>query len=186
MELDYLSGLLRTIQGEREPMAKAKKKVVKKKPPALSALPSKAIRQAIRDLTRVEKSKNYIVDMTNWHEPIGEQYEKGGKPTALCSVCLAGAVMSRITKDPKKDVTPGCFDGIIVKTDSPHGIQLSELLLGLDEFRKGYIAAGLDRFERNLPWGLPEDVDIQAYEVDAGQFKKDMLALADLLEKFGH
>lgn len=50
---------------------------------------SAIIRLAINDLTKVEKNKNYKIDMTEWHL----KFENGP-----CYVCLAGSVMANTLK----------------------------------------------------------------------------------------
>ena len=54
--------------------------------------PSELIRLAIKDLSAVEKLKEYKVDMHTWHEaPNDYNYYK-------CQVCFGGAVMARTMK----------------------------------------------------------------------------------------
>lgn len=52
-----------------------------KLPDKMSAL----IRVALADLAKAERSKNYKINMSAWHNPEGEN---------KCEVCLAGSVMA--------------------------------------------------------------------------------------------
>jgi hypothetical protein len=169
----------------KRPAKKAvkKKAVRKKKPVLLSSVPSQAIKQAIKDLIKVEGNKNYHVDMGLWHEPTHIEY-RGNKEIQQCSVCLAGSVISRIAKDPTRDLTPNDFRDHKVGWHS-----LGDLLEGLDCFRKGFVMDGLEAFGISwieMPIGLAEFVDVTEYGSDPDEFKGEMLELAGTLEKLGY
>ncbi len=72
----------------------------------LSDIPSEFINQAVCDLEKIEKNREYKVDMYTWHSSF-----KG-----VCHVCLAGAVMACSLKvnryDPKN---PYLFDSASVR-----------------------------------------------------------------------
>lgn len=74
----------------------------------LPRLPSELLALALADLEVVEKSADYVVDMSVWHSP---HARRGG----LCSVCMAGAVLTRHFK--KSVYIPsvvGVFDEVTV------------------------------------------------------------------------
>jgi len=135
---------------------------MRKVTPRISSVPSRAIYQALRDLEWVERSKRFTVEMGLWFEP-----EAHGR----CCVCLAGAVLAHAGNSAKLDLCPSNFNK-----------QTARRLCGLDCFRSGALAAGLEEFGRAVPNHLPSYIDIVEYEDDPWLFKQQLRALADLLK----
>ncbi len=64
--------------------------------------PSELLEVAMHDLSLVERSSKYKVDMWSWHKPTGAGY---------CEVCMAGAVMAKtLHVDSKVYKTASSFD----------------------------------------------------------------------------
>lgn len=144
------------------------------KTPKISKKPSVAIKQAVADLTAVEKMKaKYIVNMDVFHESLDND---------KCEVCFAGAVIAQAGNDSKLNLGPNSFS-----------LDVNNKLSALDSFRSGDVMGGLDLFGVKIPKILQgktwdEDsimVDVVEYSEDPKQFKKDMLAIASDLEKLG-
>ncbi len=125
----------------------------------LPAKPSALIRIAMDDLNKVERLKGYEVDMGRWHD-IG--YEDG-----KCRVCFAGAVMAQ-TLGVKPD-----------EAREPHsfGHDTSSKLKALDDFRVGYVYAGLSRMGVGRNYGYDFDVAVPHYAEDRRGFKLAMRKL---------
>lgn len=143
----------------------------KQRKETLSKTPSKAIRQALRDLESLEGDPSYRIDMGKWHQPMGSG------EGVVCSVCLAGAAIANAVRDPSVYCTPSSIGYF--------GEELGSRLLGLDDFRSGDVNEGLRRFDKHLPKGMRPTRDIERYEVNPEKFKKGMMKLADDLEKRG-
>lgn len=132
--------------------------------------PSELIRLAIADLTKVERSKAYRVDMGLYHQPV----ELTDPVDYVCAVCFAGAVMAKTLGAPKRDrMAPDCFD-----RDTAHKLH------ALNEFRTGCVGSGLAvmgirRYE------APVRVPVTQYRYDRNQFKQDMRLMASELEDIG-
>lgn len=138
----------------------------------LSATPSIAIRQAVKDLLAVEKDSKFEVSMNDWHKPVIDRVG-----SRCCEVCFAGSVLYRIFKNPNLDLFPSSFE------DSHP--DFADRLRGLNQFRAGCIFYGLRDFNKELPKNLRERRKIPDYAFYPGQFKKAMLKLADDLQVRG-
>jgi len=136
---------------------------------------SALIRLAIKDLEECESSQTYVVDMSEWYRPDDN--------SRVCYVCLAGAVMAKSLHLPlDREVVPDKF----------YSQGIRDKLVFLDTCR------------RSLRWGPQEitgtlasrwsnyaeaicSLDVKLlgeYEDNPGQFKKEMLHLADLMDKY--
>jgi hypothetical protein len=99
---------------------------------------SELIRLALTDLRKVERNKNYKVDMNTWHTPNG-----------VCRVCLAGAVMAgTLGADPTTVAAPSYYG------------RDSGKLAALDEVRCGYLEDAIRAFTgkpaaQNVPFHKP-------------------------------
>jgi len=154
------------------------------KTPKLSNKPSQAIKQAVADLTAVEKlKKQYIVDMNGWHDPEDTYSPVTKQETRKCAVCFAGSVIARAGNDPAREIYPESF---------PESV--ANKLIALDSFRLGDILGGLETWgitkiplilQNRDSWESSATLDITEYEEDPKQFKKDMLEVASNLEKLG-
>lgn len=135
----------------------------------LPDLPSELIESAMGDLERVENDARYVIDMTKWHEP--------NQRTGLCSVCLAGAVMSR-KFGPNSEVLMFGLDGETFDNST-----LAKLL-ALDYFRNGSVAAGLVTmgFEDNVSQARRK---VTPYETNPVYFREDMRDLVKYLRNHG-
>jgi hypothetical protein len=86
--------------------------------------PSELLTLALADLAKVERSKRYKVNMSNWHVPIR---------TDLCQVCLGGSVLAKSLNYPfnlefKTNLVP---DSVIEK------------VVALNRFRVGDVSRAL-------------------------------------------
>lgn len=152
---------------------------VKILPRKMSAL----IDLALADLELAEKSKDYVIDMGEWHRaPSSDPYDDDN----LCSVCLAGSVMAFSLKANK------------VKTYEPEFIPESmgdntDQLLAINCLRTGSVQEaseilGLDNEEEDGPFSTDFgwfDRDVIDYEDNRAGFKRDMKKLSADLKKYG-
>ena len=136
----------------------------------MSTLPDKAsalIRVALRDLEAVESDDRYTVQMSLWHD----ERKSGG-----CAVCFAGAVMAK------------SLGAVLGQHYDPRDFKGDEQkLTALNELRSGRVGVGLtdlglDDNDEHL-WAF--DRSIADYKHSPADFKADMRALADDLEKAG-
>lgn len=136
------------------------------------------IRVALADEAKAYRSKNYSIDMDDWHVP-HEDY---------CEVCLAGAVMAF-------SLGAGIHDHL-----GPADFKEHYKLEALDEIRSGDIPAALtDMYcERSCPteywkdwWSIARANDISTrehykvtpYEQDRKTWRRDMYRIARILRK---
>lgn len=138
-------------------------------PVVLPRVPSQLIRLALKDLAKCEKSPLYEVDMSGWHIPIPPNGTR-----AMCSVCLAGAVMAQSLQVPllanEQPWTPKHLDNF-------------NQLMALDSLRKGRVSTALRIL--GLPDAGDHDRPVHYYGMDPKRFRRDMLKLARDLEKAG-
>ena len=160
----------------------------------LALKPSELIRLAINDLVKIERSKRYAVDMSDWHVPVRKH--------DTCYVCLAGAVMAKEFAFPiDRRAAVGEYDG---NYNWSYGrgnfnARVARRLSALDQFRQGNVYGGLKEgwskqfAARNafrlgragvtaLEAALQTDAD---YDNDPEAFKATMRALAKALAKEG-
>ncbi len=132
--------------------------------------PSALIRVALDDLAACELSKDYEVNMGEWHilrdTSLGNPY---------CAVCFAGAVMAQtLGADLEEDLNPASFPRDTNK------------LQALDCFRQGEVVGGLVNMGLAVPRGFGAVAEIPAYDAeDPTEFHWAMCDLADRLEKAG-
>jgi len=137
----------------------------------LPRLPSQLITLAMDDLSKVEKTPGYDVEMGYWHNPV-RSFE--GK-FLTCNVCFAGAVMA-MTLGSK----------IIHYADpASYTDATNNKLKALDLFRQGCIASGFDCMGRRRVKGEPFDREIIPYSQNIKQFKSGMRRLARDLKEAG-
>ncbi len=135
----------------------------------LSNKPSVLINQALADLKKIEKNRNYVIDMQVWHAPKTKK-EK-------CQVCLAGAVMSC-----RLDVRPSQHKHLMDYEDT----ELAPKLRALDDFRKGKIDTALSELGHDVPLGMPSWVIAPDYDYEGPEdFKKYLANLAKELKSHG-
>ena len=125
--------------------------------------PWQLIRDAIHDLSRQEKCKSVVIDMSDWHD---------GCPGRRCHQCLAGVVMSRQLGIDTNSWT--------VPEDFPEAI--TSRLHALDAFRLGCVRQAYIFLGVRLPPGVPGTVSIPGYRDNPSEFKRALLELADQLE----
>lgn len=123
---------------------------------------------AVDDVCRSERSKKYKIEMHDWHNPDG---------MGRCSVCAAGAVMSRTLRCPvTRSFVPSSYtDGAIIKR-----------LHAIDDLRQGYIARAAR--EIGLGWEIaacPPIVKVTKYHDNKILWYSDMENLIALLKKNG-
>jgi hypothetical protein len=131
---------------------------------------SELLQLALDDLAKAERSKRYTVSMGSWHV-----YDPG---TDTCFVCLAGAVMARTLKEPRKRYcTSEDFEGAT-----------GYCLHALDYLRMGYIReAYAARYGEGgvRPDGLPEGIEIPPYETRRKEWWARMRQLVKMLREAG-
>lgn len=133
--------------------------------------PSELIRLALTDIARAERSKRYAIHMGVWHSPQGFSPEEG----LPCDVCFAGAVMAfSLGAQPDKDTVPETF-----------GEKNARKLNALDNFRAGYIRAGLSAMDFEQPAELTDYQSVGSYYEDRLHWKRRMRVMASLLERNG-
>jgi len=132
------------------------------------------IRLAIKDLETCEANPEYEIDMKDWHH-----YDEG---TNKCYVCLAGSVMAQsLNTWSKVTVTRRHFQAEIddklnmldvCRDLTPH-ISVS----GYDQ--RSYLYTNyVDMMESG------EVFEVANYKENPRQFKRDMLQLADLMDRY--
>jgi len=134
----------------------------------LPSKPSALITLALNDLRKVERSKNYKVNMEQWHSP--RSFISRGDQ-AICQVCLAGAVMAKTFKcSPGHHKFPDSFgDRLTFKFDA------------LDSFRTGEMASGLTQLgisETRRNKHMWTDRDIPGYRTERKGFYRAMRKMA--------
>lgn len=162
-EVRLLGGLLDLSQ-EENPMKTLKK--YKK----LSTL----LRIALKDLSKAERSKKYVVNMGQWHSP-----DLQGR----CHVCLAGAVMANSLEVPiDRSASPEiCRDEL----DS-NGVSDAEKLYALNHVRSGDMVAALYNLSVDrIPADMPAQVDVVSYREDPKLWRRQMNNIIKLLKKYG-
>lgn len=131
----------------------------------LPSKPSELLTLALADLAKVERSKRYEVDMTDWHVPINKN---------LCKVCLAGSVLAKSLNYPfNKNL------GLHLLDDSIGG-----KLLALNNFRLGYTVNALTELSYGQDvLGKVMDVRVPEYAYDKKAWRKAMLKIVCDLKK---
>lgn len=146
---------------------------------------SEAILVALKDLAAAERSKNLVINMGTWHDPIDSLFGPGveTKPKAKCEVCFAGSVMAGTlgVKDTEQ-VVPDDF-----------GENTRDMLLALDSVREGDLYEAVNHINTDWAWDdafwennwLPKGVTVHNYDVDPKAWKADMRKISRLLQKAG-
>lgn len=148
-------------------------KTKKPKPGKLPNKPSELTRVALRDLSRVERSKAYQVNFGYWHKPDTD--------IGKCLVCFSGAVIAKTLNTPiDLSVHPNHFK----KQDE-------RKLWALNDFKAGDITDGLmemhigARTIQRVYKKLGACTLVTQYKHSPKEFKRDMRKLARDLEKAG-
>ena len=138
---------------------------------------SRVLEVAILDLKKVRRSKKYVVDFTEWHQPLAAR--------GVCAVCLAGAVMARTLKVPAKTYA-GPFSFFAGVRDR---------LLALNEVRAGFVGSAIRRLHRKVdPLRLSQVVEdlqptiVKGLELDADdypEFYRRMSTVVKVLSRYG-
>lgn len=147
----------------------AKKRCAQKLPDKLSKL----ILLGLDDLTKAERSKDYEVDMENWHTP-----------NSICRICFAGSVMAfSLGADRETKAYPSDF-----------GKEVKEKLFALDEARNGEFASaqcylerarGIVRSKEGKVQEVTRNLSFTFYEDNKGQWKRCMRTAAKKLAAAG-
>lgn len=159
------------------------------------------LRLAIKDLELVEQDGDYIIDMSQWHEPdpklprdYNYNYDEGRSKkdgSAIqwdCKVCLAGSIMAK---------TFEVHQGLSLRCGS-FPLPIANKLLAIDSIRKGsigealYFFYGADEYNRMLDSDgrsalrrLTASTQVpHEYEHNKDKFKKDILDIADKLAQY--
>ena len=121
--------------------------------PPLPDLPSELLELAMKDLATVERRPLYRVDMRTFHSP-----ERG-----LCSVCMAGAVMTRFLHHKDLCTSPvGMFDEVTAMK-----------LMALDMMRVGNVRAAVRTMGLSAKSSLVNR-NVVSYENSPEFFRNDM------------
>ena len=145
-------------------------------PITLPTHPSRLIRVALADLSAIEADDRYVVNMSDWHAPITDNYGR-----KVCSVCLAGAVMAKTVGVPHEQA--------ISTADLDQYDRVEGRLRALDFFRLGEISAGLEMLGYDVN-ELSEEWQQYARKsgyspADPDEFHDRMHRLADYLASCG-
>lgn len=142
-----------------------------------SKLPKKAsqlINVALNDLEKVQKLKDYKIDMDVWHEANEKQ----------CSVCFAGAVISQTIKASRWDSSypQGLMEENVIN------IKDRDALQALDYLRGGNTDEALQALNVDVNEEDQGDFNryIPPFKGTGVSFKKAMKKLANDLEKAGY
>lgn len=104
----------------------------------LPLVPSELLTLAVNDLRLAAEDEHYFVDMGEWHEPIywRDRLNREVPATAVCRVCLAGAVIAGTMKAPiVEPVSPVRYGGVTRLDDVTNTDYAA--LIALDQARKG-------------------------------------------------
>ena len=139
--------------------------------PRLPKVPSALIRLALADLAKVEADPRYVVDMKVWHSPRADE---------RCHVCFAGTVIAGTL----------AATSAVYRVAEDFGEEACSSFYALNDFRSGYVALGIDQMglhdkAQALFGGPSEIVCVTPHEVDPTAFRRDMNAMADMLESKG-
>ncbi len=138
-------------------------------PTPLPDKPSELILAALHDLSMVEKSKKYVVNMTaSWHSGVSMMRDK-------CTVCLAGAVISQRFESDHTLYRPASFFGQMAQRK----------FHALNSFRRGEIGDAFLSLEMRRPKGIPSEFQITPYDDGPRKFRKDMKKMAAMLKRNG-
>jgi len=143
----------------------------------MNKLPDKCgdlIRLAVKDLTLCEANPDYTVDMGKWH-----QYDDDED---TCYVCLAGSVMAQsLSVEKYKGVAPAGFEDEI--RSKLNFLDLCRYLRRGNQVHAAFrLIPSIKNYEALIESG--EAQPVTPYRKEPGQFKTDMLALADLMDKY--
>lgn len=130
--------------------------------------PSALLCMALQDLCMVEQSttSRYVIDMSTWHVPSSTKN--------ICSVCLAGAVLTRFLEDHEYCSHPeGMFDA-----------ETCRKLGAIDLFRCGSLRSGVRFMGLTVPPGL-HDAEIPAYDDDPSAFRTCIALASEELKRVG-
>ena len=137
---------------------------------------SEAIRMAVADLTAIEKTPGYEIDMSVWH----------AKEDGACHVCFAGSVMANTLHLPKEEVHVLWWNAV-----DCFGPRWQSVFMALNCVREGLVElahkcwAGDLIDQKDAPVNVGKREPVYSYNEDPVAFKRDMLALADRLEAEG-
>lgn len=150
---------------------------MKKKLPAAPKKLSAAIRLALDDLAKVERSKTYSVNMGVWHDPT--------YPEPKCTVCLAGAVMAgTLGVPPDRYASPSSHWGVNTKPKS-FPLSWQRVLNALNTARSGYVNLALSVMHPRTADAEPMYIAVPQYSADRPGFKRAMRKMAKQLEGLG-
>jgi len=143
----------------------------------ISKLPDRVgdlIRLAVKDLTLCEANPDYTVDMGKWHYYDDER--------GVCEVCLAGSVIAQSLGFNKGTTS----DPSIFVREINHKLNMLNFcryfppqLVDPDYAVLRKLFANYDKVHKS-----DEAFESAEYEEDPGQFKEDMLALANLMDRY--
>lgn len=131
---------------------------------------------ALKDLEKVEKLKDYTIDMAHWHTAPNKSNGMFDNPSGKCAVCFAGCVMSRTLKVPKNQT----------KVDFP--LYIKYKLFALNALREGQVYDAANYLGLEVPdkiLGRFYNTEIVEYEDNKRLFKRQMNKLAKNLKAAG-
>lgn len=128
---------------------------------------SSLLRVAIDDLRKIERRKNYVVNMVDW-------YCKHG--TVACEVCMAGAVMACRLDIP---------DSAVSMEPCDFSDDVGRKLQAIDYLRFGHVDYACLVMGLQLPLALAGQIQVAEYRLDRKQFFRDMESLVKTLKRNG-
>lgn len=140
----------------------------------LPDLPSAILRHAMEDLVKVENDPRYAVSMSDWHS-----LYNGDDEDQLCHVCLAGAVMAKTLEVPLDLGGDSSFFSLEGTFEDWRKFTM------LDFLRSGHIEDALDWVHKELPEGIPSQMEVTDYTDNPIEFKHEMEKIAIMLEEAG-
>jgi len=121
-----------------------------------------ALRAAIDDTKKIANDDRYAIVMGTWHEPRGDDTcfavrdAFAAKPTAVCAVCMAGAVLASHGLDPKVEVEFEYGDSKDYDAIKGLDVRTSKIVEAIDALRCGEVDRAYELFY-GVP--LPEGID---------------------------
>lgn len=164
---------------------------------------SELIRVALKDLTWAEKQKNIEIDMSDFVDVITKNgnYVEGtysalskGKEIESCAVCFAGAVMIKsldalIDGNGSQDISSSVGEKNYGKVTALDWVRTGSIRAAVEQFywdyeKNGYTIKGTKASDKIRAAGY-EFTDVAQYELDKKAWRKDMLKIANKLERLG-
>jgi hypothetical protein len=141
---------------------------------------------AVKDLSKVEKRKDYRIDMNVWHSASGA-VGKFGNQTKQCAVCFAGSVISNtLGLDKDKTYVPADPFGEYFSDNIEFDQETIQKLYALNFLRQGYLYDAAREMGVTLPGNFKDYRRVVQYNKrNRRRFKLQMRQIARDLKKVG-